>query len=66
MGATVAVKRIPKVKVRSLVALRNLTNEMSAMRALTDARAEIHHLKSEKGGESEAGLDTESQELVSR
>ena len=39
MGATVAVKRIPKVKVRSLVALRNLTNEMSAMRALTDARA---------------------------
>ena len=33
MGATVAVKRIPKIKVRSLVALRNLTNEVNAMRA---------------------------------
>ena len=39
MGATVAVKRIPKIKVRSLVALRNLANEVNAMRALTDARA---------------------------
>ena len=39
MGATVAVKRIPKAKVRSLVALRNLANEVNAMRALTDARA---------------------------
>ena len=37
MGATVAVKRISKAKVRSLNALRSLAQEVAAIRALHDS-----------------------------
>ena len=38
-GERVAVKRIDKLAIRSLRALRNLSQEVAAMRALTAARA---------------------------
>ena len=54
-GATVAVKRISKAKVRSIVALRNLANEVSAMRALSGVDAAGARVPAADGGGDATG-----------